>query len=48
MDVVDSSGWVEYFTKGSNARFFIPPVQDLDNLQPGVTASSARRATSSA
>lgn len=32
MNVVDSSGWVEYFTKGSNARFFIPPVQDLENL----------------
>ena len=32
MNVVDSSGWVEYFTKGSNVRFFIPPVQDLENL----------------
>ena len=32
MHVVDSSGWVEYFTKGSNAKFFIPPVQDLENL----------------
>jgi toxin FitB len=32
MNVVDSSGWVEYFTKGSNAKFFIPPVQDLENL----------------
>src|SRR3972149_12204021 len=32
MNVVDSSGWVEYFTKGSNARFFIPPVQDFENL----------------
>jgi predicted nucleic acid-binding protein len=32
MNVVDSSGWVEYFTKGSNARFFIPPVQDVENL----------------
>ncbi len=32
MNVVDSSGWVEYFTSGSNAKFFIPPVQDLENL----------------
>ena len=32
MNVVDSSGWVEYFTGGSNAKFFIPPVQDLENL----------------
>ena len=32
MNVVDSSGWVEYFTQGPNARFFIPPVRDLENL----------------
>lgn len=32
MNVVDSSGWVEYFTKGTNARFFIPPIQDTENL----------------
>ena len=32
MNVVDSSGWVEYFAKGKNAKFFIPPVQDLENL----------------
>ena len=32
MNVVDSSGWVEYFTKGSNAKIFVPPVQDLENL----------------
>ena len=32
MNVVDSSGWVEYFSRGSNAGFFIPPVQDLENL----------------
>ena len=32
MNVVDSSGWVEYFTKGPNAKLFIPPVQDLENL----------------
>jgi predicted nucleic acid-binding protein len=32
MNVVDSSGWVEYFTKGETAKFFIPPIQDLENL----------------
>ena len=32
MNVVDSSGWVEYFANGTNAKFFTPPVQDLDNL----------------
>ena len=32
MNVVDSSGWVEYFTKGPNAKFFIPPIQDVENL----------------
>jgi predicted nucleic acid-binding protein len=32
MNVVDSSGWVEYFTRGDNAKFFIPPIQDLENL----------------
>jgi predicted nucleic acid-binding protein len=32
MNVVDSSGWVEYFANGSNTKFFIPPVQDLENL----------------
>lgn len=32
MNVVDSSGWVEYFMNRANAKFFAPPVQDLDNL----------------
>jgi toxin FitB len=32
MNVVDSSGWVEYFANGSNAKFFTPPVQDVENL----------------
>ena len=32
MNVVDSSGWVEYFTKGETANYFIPPIQDLENL----------------
>ncbi|PJH74741.1 MAG: VapC toxin family PIN domain ribonuclease [Anaerolineae bacterium CG_4_9_14_0_8_um_filter_58_9] len=32
MNVVDSSGWVEYFTKGTNAKSFISPIQDVENL----------------
>ena len=32
MNVVDSSGWVEYFNKGSNARFFISTIKDTQNL----------------
>lgn len=32
MDVVDSSGWVEYFSNGVNAEFFMTSVQDLENL----------------
>jgi toxin FitB len=32
MNVVDSSGWVEYFMNGANAKFFAPPVQDLESL----------------
>ena len=32
MNVVDSSGWIEYFTAGVNADFFAGPIQDTDNL----------------
>jgi toxin FitB len=32
MNVVDSSGWVEYFSKGLNARYFLPTIQDTQNL----------------
>jgi len=32
MNVVDSSGWLEYFTQSKNAHFFIPPIRDLDRL----------------
>jgi toxin FitB len=32
MNVVDSSGWVEYFVQGENAQFFIPLIQDQENL----------------
>ena len=32
MNVVDSSGWIEYFVGGRNARFFTPPIQDAGEL----------------
>jgi len=32
MNVVDSSGWLEYFADGSNADFFAPAIEDTDNL----------------
>ena len=32
MNVVDSSGWLEYFADGPNAEFFSGPIQDLENL----------------
>lgn len=32
MNVVDSSGWIEYFTQGRNVKFFTPPLQDLESL----------------
>ncbi len=32
MNVVDSSGWLEYFADGPNAGFFAPPIEDLEAL----------------
>lgn len=32
MNVVDSSGWLEFFADGPNADFFAPPIQDAKNL----------------
>jgi predicted nucleic acid-binding protein len=32
MNVVDSSGWLEYFADGENALFFTPAIEDLNNL----------------
>jgi predicted nucleic acid-binding protein len=31
-NLVDSSGWVEYFTAGVNAQRFMQPIQDVENL----------------
>lgn len=32
MNVVDSSGWLEYLSDGANADFFAPPIEDEENL----------------
>jgi predicted nucleic acid-binding protein len=32
MNVVDSSGWLEYFADGKNADFFAPAIEDTDQL----------------
>ena len=32
MNVVDSSGWLEYFANGPNAEFFATPIQDAKHL----------------
>lgn len=38
MNVVDSSGWLEYFAGGPNADFFATALQDVDTLiVPSVT-----------
>ncbi len=30
--IVDSSGWLEYFTDGKSAAFFAPAIEDTENL----------------
>lgn len=32
MNVVDSSGWLEYFAEGANARHFASPIEDVKRL----------------
>ncbi len=32
MNLVDSSGWLEYFADGPNAGFFSRPIQDIGQL----------------
>lgn len=32
MNVVDSSGWLEYFAEGPNVEFFAPAIEDTKNL----------------
>lgn len=32
MNLVDSSGWLEFFADGPNAEFFATPLQNVDDL----------------
>jgi predicted nucleic acid-binding protein len=32
MNLVDSSGWLEYLADGHNAKFFAPALEDTENL----------------
>ena len=32
MNVVDSSGWLEYFARGTNASFFAPAIKEINAL----------------
>ncbi len=32
MNIVDSSGWLEYFAEGENVSFFAPVIEDTDLL----------------
>jgi len=32
MNIVDSSGWLEYFADGANADFFEPAIEDAEQL----------------
>ncbi len=32
MNLVDSSGWLEYLADGHNARFFVQAIEDTENL----------------
>jgi predicted nucleic acid-binding protein len=32
MNIVDSSGWLEYFASGPNAEFFSDPIEDTEGL----------------
>jgi len=37
MNIVDSSGWLEYFADDSNAEFFAPAIEDTKKLLVPVT-----------
>jgi predicted nucleic acid-binding protein len=32
MNVMDTSGWLEYFAEGENAAFFAPAIEDREHL----------------
>ena len=44
MNIVDSSGWLEYFADGPNASFFSRPLKKTDELVvPPVIISSEKK-----
>ncbi len=32
MNIIDSSGWLEYFSDGTNAKHYLPPLNDTSSL----------------
>lgn len=32
MNIIDSSGWLEYFSDGPNAKHYLPPLNDSSSL----------------
>ena len=32
MNIIDSSGWLEYFSDGPNAKHYLPPLNDTSSL----------------
>ena len=32
MNIIDSSGWLEYFSDGANAKHYLPPLNDPSSL----------------
>lgn len=46
MNVVDSSGWIEYFTDGAGAAFFAPAIEKVDSLVvPAIVLHEVMRKT---
>jgi len=33
MNIIDSSGWLEYFSDGPNAKYYLPPLNDTSSDQ---------------
>lgn len=46
MNVVDSSGWIEYLTDGPGAAFFAPAIENVDSLLvPAIVINEVMRKT---
>ena len=46
MNVVDSSGWIEYLTDGPGAAFFAPAIEKVDSLLvPAIVVNEVMRKT---